>query len=109
MTEAEWRTSDDLDFLLGQRSALSQPPGRAGSLQEAMDWRRKLSAREAAAAIELLPRHAAGVETWGGRWTVPFQIGPLSRGRRVAAPKREAQPYAHPYYWAAFTLVGDPD
>ena len=34
------------------------------------------------------------------------------RGERVRQPAAQAgvaRPYAHPYYWSAFILIGDPD
>jgi CHAT domain-containing protein len=72
--------------LLGKRQGLKKPLGRAAALQEAKDWLRKLSLKEAEKAIEALPR-----------------------GKVVSAPKGQAKSYEHPYYWAAFTLIGDPD
>jgi hypothetical protein len=72
--------------LLGKRAGLKKPMGRAAALQEAKDWLRKLTLKEAEKAIESLPRG---------------KIGP--------APKGKAKSYEHPYYWAAFTLIGDPD
>jgi CHAT domain-containing protein len=73
--------------LLGKRKGLEEKPmGRAAALQEAKDWLRKLSAVQAQKAADDLPR-----------------------GKLVSAPKVKAKTYAHPHYWAAFTLVGDPD
>jgi CHAT domain-containing protein/Tfp pilus assembly protein PilF len=72
--------------LLGKRDDLKKPMGRAAALQEAKDWLRKLTAKEAQKAIESLPR-----------------------GKLTDAPKTQAKSYEHPYYWAAFTLIGDPD
>lgn len=72
--------------LLGKRDDQKKPMGRAAALQEAKDWLRKLSAQDAEAAIKSLPR-----------------------GKLVSTPKAAAKTYGHPYYWAAFTLIGDPD
>jgi CHAT domain-containing protein len=72
--------------LLGKRDGLKKPLGRATALQESKDWLRKLTAKEAQKAIESLPR-----------------------GKLTDAPKIQAKSYQHPYYWAAFTLIGDPD
>jgi CHAT domain-containing protein len=72
--------------LLGKRVGLKRGMGRAAALQEAKDWLRKLTVKQAEKAIESLPRG---------------KVGP--------APKGQAKSYEHPYYWAAFTLIGDPD
>jgi CHAT domain-containing protein len=72
--------------LLGKRDGLKKGMGRAAALQEAKEWLRTLKAKEAEEAIES-----------------------LSRGKLIQAPKGQGKPYEHPYYWAAFTLVGDPD
>jgi hypothetical protein len=72
--------------LLGKRAGLKKPMGRAAALQEAKQWLRKLTLKEAEKAIESLPRGKVG----------PAPLGP-------------ARSYEHPYYWAAFTLIGDPD
>jgi CHAT domain-containing protein len=87
--------------LLGHREGLQGPLAKAEALAEAKRWLRGLTAEQAAAASvapqrgELRPLATAGrLEPGGGR-----PAGPGTDGRR---------PYAHPYYWAAFVLVGDP-
>jgi CHAT domain-containing protein len=69
--------------LLGKRKGLKGPMGKAEALHEAKQWLRNLSARGAKEA--------------------------LTRGKIVAGKLREgARPYAHPWHWAGFILVGDP-
>jgi CHAT domain-containing protein len=84
--------------LLGKREGLDKPLGKAQALAEARTWLRTLSAEEAA-------RRSAGLR------------GGLARAKgrpaRPAAPEpaleKQDRPFAHPYYWAAFVLIGDPD
>jgi tetratricopeptide (TPR) repeat protein len=72
--------------LLGKRKGLKPLP-RAEALQEAKDWLCNLSATEVKLEVERLPR---------GKAAKPVPV------------RKEAKPFAHPYYWAAFVLVGDP-
>jgi CHAT domain-containing protein len=70
------------------------------ALQEAKGWLRGLS-REAAqqrlaALLEGVPRGERGPV----RPALPT---------RPAGAGGEDRPFAHPYYWAAFILLGDPD
>jgi CHAT domain-containing protein/tetratricopeptide (TPR) repeat protein len=97
--------------LLAKRDGLKAPMGRAAALAEAKEWLRKLSAKEAELAARALPRAliVAVPKPWGGRWAVTVAQVELSRGKPLPAPKQQAKPYEHPYYWAAFTLLGDPD
>jgi CHAT domain-containing protein len=73
--------------LLGKRAGLKRPLAKAAALAEAKQWLRNLSEKEAKVAAGSLPR------------------GKVVRRTRPAVAGR---PYAHPYYWAAFVLVGDP-
>src|SRR5262249_24943202 len=86
--------------LLGKRPGLSQPLPRAEALDEAKRWLRGLTEGEVGPALEALPRG---------------EVGPLATAG--AAPPRERaaveapagpRPFGHPYYWAAFILIGDP-
>jgi CHAT domain-containing protein len=76
--------------LLGQREGLTQPLGKAAALAEAKRWLRSLTYEQA----ERLGK----------------ELGSIYRGEVVPATAAvtEAQPYAHPYYWAGFILIGDP-
>jgi tetratricopeptide (TPR) repeat protein len=73
--------------LLGKREGLKKPMEKAEALREAKAWLRGLSAKEVKVAVASLPRGKV----------VP----------RKPAPKG-GRPYAHPYYWAGFILIGDP-
>jgi CHAT domain-containing protein len=87
--------------LLGNRSELSKPMAKAEALQEAKRWLRNLTTDQVEGELASLERG---------------DVRPLARGKgapaRNEAPasrSRAVKPYNHPYYWAAFVLVGDPD
>jgi CHAT domain-containing protein len=85
--------------LLGKRKGLKPGMGRADALTEAKKWLRELSRKEAG---PLAARLAGGVL----RGTEGDER-PLVKGK-ARLPEGE-KPFAHPFYWAAFVLVGDPD
>jgi hypothetical protein len=79
--------------LLGKRAGLRQPLPKAQALAEAKTWLRQLSAEEIRALVKQLP----------------------SRGRSQPEDEPERPPgqpvrsFQHPYYWAGFILIGDPN
>jgi len=87
--------------LLGKRPPLSKPMPKAEALQEAKRWLRSLTVDQIdgeLAALErgdVRPMAKVDGTTSSGAATLP-----MSSGKR---------PYDHPYFWAAFVLVGDPD
>ena len=86
--------------LLGKRKG-TKALGRAQALAEAKAWLRGLSQAEAtrrlAALVDGVPRGERG------------SIKTALPTRKPDAPKGEDRPFADPYYWAAFVLVGDPN
>jgi tetratricopeptide (TPR) repeat protein/CHAT domain-containing protein len=78
--------------LLGSREGLDQALPKAEALQEAKNWLRNLSGPEVKHLMHL-PGETRGIE----------------RERRPTGTPTSAHPFAHPYYWSAFTLLGDPD
>jgi CHAT domain-containing protein/Tfp pilus assembly protein PilF len=78
--------------LLGRRTGLNQPLPRGEALAEAKQWLRGLTADQALAAHAALKRG---------------EIRPSPGGEAPKAAPAQ-RPYEHPYYWAAFILVGDP-
>jgi CHAT domain-containing protein len=86
--------------LLGKREGLSKPLGKAEALAEAKAWLRSLPREEAARRTAQLTK---GVERGKGRPDQPRlpQLPPSPPG------VVEDRPYAHPYYWAAYVLIGD--
>jgi tetratricopeptide (TPR) repeat protein len=89
--------------LLGKREGLKARLSKAEALQEAKHW------------LRTLPR--AEVETLAGKL-----VEGVLRASEDAAPPKERparltklevpkgdRPFAHPRYWAAFILLGDPD
>jgi CHAT domain-containing protein/tetratricopeptide (TPR) repeat protein len=88
--------------VLGGRKDLSQPLGRAAALAEAQRWLRELPRRDAEALAAAL-----AADKLSG--TARGQVVELNvKERPVRLPEGE-RPYAHPFFWAAFVLVGDPD
>jgi hypothetical protein len=87
--------------LLGRRADGAKPMGKAAALHEAKQWLRSLTAKEALARLGTLTQGVVRGER-------PARV----EMRPVPQPKDAAQdfkPYAHPRYWAAFILIGDPD
>jgi CHAT domain-containing protein len=87
--------------LLGKRQGLKKSMKRAEALQEAKVWLRGLSRTEAqkhlAALVDGVPRGERG------------SIKAALPTRKPDAPKGEDRPFEHPYFWAAFVLIGDPE
>ncbi len=79
--------------LLGARAGLGAGMPKAEALREAQRWLRALTRDEVEKTPAKLPR--------GERGKV--------RERTRAGASRTTHPYEHPYYWAAFILIGDPD
>jgi hypothetical protein len=84
--------------LLGKRPGLKAPLGKAQALAEAKQWLRTLPPAEALKRAEAI---GAGVERAPGAKELPRV--------KVREGVKDEPPYAHPYYWAGFVLVGDPD
>jgi tetratricopeptide (TPR) repeat protein len=87
--------------LLGTRDGLNAPLPKAQALAEAKTWLRSLSRAEALLRTAQLSQ---GVARSKGRPALP----PLPALPAAPAETPDAPPYAHPYYWAAFVLIGDP-
>jgi tetratricopeptide (TPR) repeat protein len=87
--------------LLGKRADGGQPMGKAAALREAKQWLRTLTAAE---ALERLGTLTQGVVRGQrpAREEMPAVPRPKDAGK-------DYRPYAHPRYWAAFILIGDPD
>jgi len=84
--------------LLGRREGLTKPMPKAEALAEAKAWLRGLTrAGVLARATEL----SGGVERDKGAKR-------REHSEFAATVPADDRPYAHPYYWAAFVLVGDP-
>ncbi len=106
-----WRVDDTATALLmdrfyqnltGQRPGLKAPLGRAEALAEAKQWLRTLSPDEAAQRLGAI---TAGVARGKGQQALNV-VPPAAEAQ---ADPKAVKPFAHPKYWAAFVLIGDPD
>jgi CHAT domain-containing protein/Flp pilus assembly protein TadD len=91
--------------LLGKRPGLDKPMPKAESLAEAKKWLRELSMEEAkqlaAGMVQDVNRQDRGK---GER--LNLVVPPVD----PTAPEDKAnKPFAHPRYWSAFILIGDPN
>jgi CHAT domain-containing protein len=84
--------------LLGRRPGLDKPLPKAQALAEAKEWLRTLPRAE---ALQRAAQLSQGVVRGKGR--------PALAAVEVPAGAKDDWPFAHPYYWAAFVLIGDPD
>jgi tetratricopeptide (TPR) repeat protein len=87
--------------LLGKRPGLSQPLPKAEALDEAKAWLRNLTAGEVGSELAELDRGTV-------RPLVDEVNGPPPRAASSSPQPAGVRPYAHPYYWASFNLIGDP-
>ena len=83
--------------MLGARPGLSQPMSKVAALAEAKQWLRNIT-------TEKLEIEVAALERGPARKLAT----PVAAGARKADPRTE-RPFSHPYFWAAFVLVGDAD
>jgi CHAT domain-containing protein len=86
--------------LLGQRAGLARPMPKADALHEAKEWLRNLTLDDVGSELAALDRG---------------EVRPLAKQSGSSAAKAGhspkltgVRPYEHPYYWAAFILIGDP-
>jgi CHAT domain-containing protein len=97
-----WRVDDEAtsllmvrfyENLLGKRPGLTAPLSKVAALKEAKSWLRNLSAEDVKKArLRLPPQERTG-----------------RRQATVVRPTEGRRPFAHPSYWAAFILIGDPE
>ncbi len=88
--------------LLGKRTGLDQPMPKALALAEAKNWLRELSDEE---ARQLATSASSGI-TRGDRGAgVKFKLADSGDSK----PQPTQKPFAHPRYWSAFILIGDPN
>jgi CHAT domain-containing protein len=86
--------------LLGKRTDGVGPMTRAAALREAKEWLRTVTAAE---ALERLGTLTQGVVRGERPARQEMQAVPRAEGAG-----KDFRPYAHPRYWAAFILIGDP-
>jgi hypothetical protein len=88
--------------LLGARPGLSRPLPKAEALAEAKAWLRGRTRDEVTAL-------AARLSDGAPRAAGATRRKPVARAPGAPAGAGGDRPFAHPFYWAAFVLVGDPD
>jgi tetratricopeptide (TPR) repeat protein len=89
--------------LLGKRDGLGKPLPKAQALQEAKHWLRTLPRAEVEKlAGELVRRSLRAGED------EPSPKPPTKEVPKATVPAGDT-PFAHPNYWAAFILIGDPE
>jgi CHAT domain-containing protein len=73
---------------------------KAEALDEAKRWLRGLTVEEVGGELAALDR--------GTVRPLAQAEGPAPRAVTSAPRPAGVRPYAHPYYWASFILIGDP-
>ena len=83
--------------LLGKREDGAKPMPKAEALREAKHWLRNLTADEASQRLGVLTNGVVRGER------------PVRQEMKAVPKAKDDKPYAHPRYWAAFILMGDPE
>ncbi len=91
--------------LLGKRDGLDKPMPKAKALDEAKRWLRELSADEAAKLTAAMQNSANRPQR--GKEETLNTVTPAPKINQPA--EKNTKPFAHPRYWAAFILIGDPN
>jgi CHAT domain-containing protein len=81
--------------LLGKRAGQKKPLAKAEALSEAKRWLRELT-------LEQAVKHAAAL-TGGVPRGKDSKVAPRPAWQKG---KPASRPFTHPYYWAAFVLIG---
>ena len=84
---------------LGTRENKAAPMGKAAALSEAKNWLRNLTLEEAITSLGTLTQGVVRGEITGVKIF----------GENPKTTVKDGKPFAHPRYWAAFILIGDPD
>jgi CHAT domain-containing protein/tetratricopeptide (TPR) repeat protein len=88
--------------LLGVRPGLARPLPKAEALAEAKGWLRGLRRDD-------VVRQVASLSAGEVRSKGAVKRKAAAPALRVPPGPNDDRPFAHPYFWAAFVLVGDPD
>jgi tetratricopeptide (TPR) repeat protein len=99
-----WKVDDNATALLMDRfyQNLKARMGKAEALAEAKQWLRNLSLEEATQRLGAISNGVARGEVQEALKVEPPVADPK-------ADPKEVKPFAHPRYWAAFILIGDPN
>jgi CHAT domain-containing protein len=95
--------------LLGKREGLKGPMPKAEALAEAKTWLRELSRDEATQRAAWMSDGVARGPRLKPPQATPEEVKAAEARERAKAGGAGDRPYAHPYFWAAFVLIGDPD
>lgn len=100
-------------MVAGQAFAPDVPMPKATALREAKLWLRGLPPRQAEALVRQLLKQNTGQPT-GTSDLARADESIIARGGKGDTPvgvssQRDPFNYSHPYFWAAFILIGDPE
>lgn len=92
--------------MLGKREGLTRPMPKGVALAEAKAWLRDLPRGQ---SKRLSTEIGRGVSRGKGRPNLPVLKEAPKVADEAAGESDTDRPFAHPHYWAAFVLIGDPE
>lgn len=95
----------------GERYSPGQGMAAAQALAEAKCWLRTISAIEVRSFLRAHPKPRGATVTIGRSLAASDSESPSieQRIKHIAERTPGAQPFAHPKFWAAFVIIGDPN